>query len=94
MSHKDGLLVQDVLTPRRLVLYLGLIVWKTNGFVPGKRLFHIRVVSLVHDRITRWQAIERALGYGAPILEPGRAFYSTSFIRTAAASTAASQRRS
>jgi uncharacterized RDD family membrane protein YckC len=57
-----------------LVLYFGLIVWKTNGFTPGKRLLHIRVVSLVHTRITLWQAVERALGYGASILELGTGF--------------------
>lgn len=57
-----------------LILYFGLIVWKTNGLTPGKCLLHIRVVSLVHDRITLWQAIERALGYGASMLEGGFGF--------------------
>ena len=58
-----------------LVLYFGLIVWKTNGLTPGKRLLRIRVVSLVHDRITFWQAVERALGYGASMLEGGFGFF-------------------
>jgi uncharacterized RDD family membrane protein YckC len=57
-----------------LVLYFGLIVWKTNGLTPGKRLLRIRIVSLVHDRITLWQAIERAMGYGASMLEGGFGF--------------------
>jgi uncharacterized RDD family membrane protein YckC len=57
-----------------LILYFGLIVWKTNGLTPGKRLLRIRVVSLVHSKITLWQAIERALGYGASMLEGGFGF--------------------
>jgi len=56
------------------ILYFGLIAWKTNGLTPGKRLLHIRIVSLVHDRITLWQAVERALGYGASFLEGGFGF--------------------
>ena len=57
------------------VLYFGLIVWKTNGLTPGKRLLRIRVASLTHERITLWQAIERALGYGASMLEAGFGFF-------------------
>jgi uncharacterized RDD family membrane protein YckC len=57
-----------------LVLYFGLVVWKTNGFTLGKRLLHIRVVSLTHERITFWQSAERALGYGASALEGGFGF--------------------
>jgi uncharacterized RDD family membrane protein YckC len=57
------------------ILYFGLIVWKTNGLTPGKRLLHIRIASLTHDRITLWQAIERALGYGAAALEAGFGFF-------------------
>lgn len=57
-----------------LVLYFGLIVWATNGLTPGKKLFGIRIVSLTHPRITFWQAIERALGYGASALEAGFGF--------------------
>jgi uncharacterized RDD family membrane protein YckC len=56
------------------ILYFGLIVWKTNGLTPGKRLLRIRVVSLMHEKITLWQAIERALGYGASMLEGGFGF--------------------
>ena len=57
-----------------LILYFGLIAWKTSGLTPGKRLLHIRIVSLVHEKITLWQAIERALGYGASLLEGGFGF--------------------
>jgi uncharacterized RDD family membrane protein YckC len=57
-----------------MVLYYGLFVWKTNGLTPGKRLKRIRVVSLVHEKITLWQAVERALGYGASMLEGGFGF--------------------
>jgi uncharacterized RDD family membrane protein YckC len=57
-----------------LVLYFGLFVWKTNGFTPGKRLLRIRILSLTHQRISFWQSIERALGYGASALEAGLGF--------------------
>jgi uncharacterized RDD family membrane protein YckC len=57
-----------------LVLYFGLFVWLTNGQTPGKRLLRIRIVSLAHSRITLWQAVERALGYGASFLEGGFGF--------------------
>jgi uncharacterized RDD family membrane protein YckC len=57
-----------------LLLYFGLFAWLTNGQTPGKRLMRIRIVSLVHKRITWWQAVERALGYGASILEGGFGF--------------------
>lgn len=57
------------------ILYFGLIVWKTNGLTPGKRLLRIRIASVTHERITLWQAIERALGYGASALEAGFGFF-------------------
>ncbi len=57
-----------------LVLYFGLLVWRTNGLTPGKRLMGIRIVSLTHTRISLWQAVERALGYGASALEAGFGF--------------------
>jgi len=58
-----------------LVLYFGLCVWWTNGQTLGKRLLRIRIVSLVHTKITLWQAVERALGYGASMLEGGFGFF-------------------
>jgi uncharacterized RDD family membrane protein YckC len=57
-----------------LVVYSGLSVWWTNGLTAGKRLLRIRVVSLVRPKITLWQAVERALGYGASALEGGFGF--------------------
>lgn len=35
----------------------------------------IRVMSLTHDRIGTWQALERTLGYGASLLEGGFGFF-------------------
>jgi uncharacterized RDD family membrane protein YckC len=57
-----------------LVGYFGFFIRVTNGLTPGKRLLRIRVVSLEHARIGRWQAVERALGYGASALEGGFGF--------------------
>jgi uncharacterized RDD family membrane protein YckC len=57
-----------------LVLYFGLATYLGKGQTPGKRLCRIRVVSLVHDHITPWTAIERSLGYGASALEFGFGF--------------------
>lgn len=56
------------------VLYFGLSIYFWNGRTPGKHLFGIRVVSLVHERMTLWHSIERALGYGAAALELGFGF--------------------
>ena len=56
------------------MLYFGLCVWRTNGLTLGKKLLRIRVVSLEHQRITLWQSVERALGYGASALEGGFGF--------------------
>jgi uncharacterized RDD family membrane protein YckC len=57
-----------------LVLYFGLATYFGHGRTPGKRLLRIRVVSLVHDHLGLWHAIERALGYGASALEFGFGF--------------------
>lgn len=46
-----------------------------NGKTPGKWILGIRVVSLAHDHISLWQSIERALGYGASVLEGGFGFF-------------------
>lgn len=56
------------------VLYFGLATYLWNGRTPGKWLLRIRVVSLVHDRLTLWHSIERALGYAASALELGFGF--------------------
>ena len=52
----------------------GTLTYLGHGQIPGKRLRGIRVVSLVHDRISLWQSIEQALGYGASALELGFGF--------------------
>ena len=57
-----------------LTLYFGLATYFGNGQTLGKWMLGIRVVSLVDRRITLWTAIERALGYGASILELGSGF--------------------
>jgi uncharacterized RDD family membrane protein YckC len=57
-----------------LVAFLGLCNHMGNGHTPGKRLFGLRAVSLVHDRLRGWPAFERALAYGASALELGFGF--------------------
>jgi uncharacterized RDD family membrane protein YckC len=57
-----------------LVLFFGLSFYIGNGRSLGKRIMGIRVVSLVHDRLSLWHSIERALGYGASTLEFGFGF--------------------
>lgn len=57
-----------------LVLFLGLSNHVGNGRTLGKRMLRIRAVSLTHERLRGWQAIERALAYGASALELGFGF--------------------
>jgi uncharacterized RDD family membrane protein YckC len=57
-----------------VVLYFGLFTYFGRGRTPGKRIMGIRVVSLAHERISLWHAVERALGYGASMLEFGFGF--------------------
>lgn len=56
------------------VAYFGLATYFGKGATLGKRLLGIRVVSLVHNHISLWHAIERALGYAASSLEAGFGF--------------------
>ena len=56
------------------VVYFGLTTYFGNGKTLGKKLLKIRVVSITHPQMTFWQSIERALGYGASILEGGFGF--------------------
>ena len=56
------------------VLYFGLSFYFGNGKTIGKWICRIRVVSLVHGRMDFWHSVERALGYGASILEGGFGF--------------------
>jgi len=57
-----------------MVAYFGTATYFGRGVTLGKRLFRIRVVSLVREKLTLWQCIERALGYGASALEGGFGF--------------------
>ena len=57
-----------------LVVYFSLSIYYGNGKTLGKRLMGIRVVSVVHEKISFWHAVERALGYGASFLEFGFGF--------------------
>jgi uncharacterized RDD family membrane protein YckC len=57
-----------------LALYFGLSLYWGKGQTLGKWMLRIRVRSLVSERITLWQAVERALGYGASALEGGFGF--------------------
>jgi uncharacterized RDD family membrane protein YckC len=65
--------------------YFTLSVFATNGLTLGKRLCGIRVVSTVHERISLWHALERALGYVVSVGELGFGFvqyFTTSNCRT------------
>lgn len=57
-----------------LVLYYGISTCLGNGRTPGKWIARTRVVSLTHERMGLGQSIERALGYGAAVLECGLGF--------------------
>jgi uncharacterized RDD family membrane protein YckC len=57
-----------------MFLYFGLFNYLGNGRTPGKFVARTRAVSLTRPRMGLWQSIERALGYGAAILEGGLGF--------------------
>jgi uncharacterized RDD family membrane protein YckC len=57
-----------------LILYFCLALYLGDGQTIGKRVMRIRVISLTHQHLTLWQALERALGYGASFLEAGLGF--------------------
>jgi uncharacterized RDD family membrane protein YckC len=57
-----------------MVIYYGLANYFGNGQTVGKWAARTRAVSLTHERLTLWQSLERALGYGAAILEAGLGF--------------------
>ncbi|MEO8746549.1 MAG: RDD family protein [Rhodanobacter sp.] len=57
-----------------VVVYFGTLTYVGHGQTPGKRLLGIRVVPLVHDRVSFWHSVEQALGYGASALELGFGF--------------------
>jgi uncharacterized RDD family membrane protein YckC len=57
-----------------LLLYLGLSNYWGNGQTPGKWVARTRAMSLTSERMRLWQSAERALGYGAAVLEAGLGF--------------------
>jgi len=57
-----------------VVLYYGIANYIGNGQTPGKWVARTRAVSLTGRRMGLWQSIERALGYGAAVLECGLGF--------------------
>lgn len=58
-----------------MLLYFGFFNYVGNGRTPGKFVARTRAVSLTGPRLGLWQSIERALGYGAAILEGGLGFF-------------------
>jgi uncharacterized RDD family membrane protein YckC len=78
VEHKDDISIKVDLHEWRslivIVLYFGLCTYFANGKTVGKWIARIRVVSLTQDRVSLWQAMERALGYGASALEGGFGF--------------------
>lgn len=56
------------------LLYWGSANYFGNGQTPGKWVARTRAVSLTSSRMGRWQSLERALGYGAAVLEGGLGF--------------------
>lgn len=76
--HQEQLhLVWDFHEPGNLIflfLYFGLANFIGNGRTPGKWIARTRAVSLQHPRLGFRQSMERALGYGAAVLEGGLGF--------------------
>lgn len=56
------------------LVYWGLTNYFGNGQTPGKWIVRSRAVSLASERMGLWQSFERALGYGAAVLEGGLGF--------------------
>jgi uncharacterized RDD family membrane protein YckC len=63
--------VGNVLT---MLLYWAACNFLGNGQTPGKWVVRTRAMSLTSDRLGGWQSVERALGYGAAVLEVGLGF--------------------
>ena len=56
------------------LLYWGLTNYFGNGQTPGKWVARTRALSLTSERLGTGQSAERALGYGAAVLEGGLGF--------------------
>jgi uncharacterized RDD family membrane protein YckC len=77
LRETDSHIVWDFHEPGNIVvmvLYYGLANYFGNGQTPGKWFARTRVMSLTGERMELWQSIERALGYGAAVLELGLGF--------------------
>ena len=85
--HHDGhsgepvtmasLLMEGIHDIEKLVesfIYFAVAIKLGKGQTVGKWMMKIRVLSLTHHQIGWWQASERALGYGASLLEGGFGF--------------------
>jgi uncharacterized RDD family membrane protein YckC len=57
-----------------VVLYWAVWNYLGNGQTPGKWAARTRAISLTSERLGMWQSVERALGYGAAVLEGGLGF--------------------
>jgi uncharacterized RDD family membrane protein YckC len=57
-----------------VLLYLGSANYLGNGKTPDKWIARTRAVSLTSEHMGLWQSAERALGYGAAVLELGLGF--------------------
>jgi len=76
--HEDNVFIKwDFHEPGNLIvmlLYWGLCNYIGNGRTPGKWIARTKIVSLTGERLGLWQSFERALGYGAAVLEGGVGF--------------------
>ncbi len=57
-----------------ILFYWGLFNYFGNGQTPGKWTARTRILSLTTESMGVWQSFERALGYGAAVLEGGVGF--------------------
>src|SRR5581483_5794647 len=57
-----------------MLAYWGLCNYFGNGRTLGKWIARTQVLSLTSERMGAWQSVERALGYGAAVLEGGLGF--------------------
>lgn len=70
ISFSSGGILSFVL----FIAYFALTTYFGNGSTPGKKVMGITVISIVHDHLSFWHCIERALGYVASSLEAGFGF--------------------
>lgn len=64
----------SVFTAVSIAICVAMMNFFGNGKTVGKWVVGIRAVSLVHEHLTVWQSIERALGYSVSIAEAGFGF--------------------